>query len=104
MADIVLPPEPAIIFSVALYGDVDLNRVQELHELIADFRNGPATDVVIDVRGVTFMDSTGLGFMARLYREARARGGSVTLTHAAPQVEKVINVTGMERILQIQHL
>ena len=102
MTDIALPPEPALQFRVKLWGDIDIARVPELHYLVEDYRNGPATDIEIDLRDVTFMDSTGLGFMARLHRDAKDRGGSVTVTHPSHEVERVIRMTGMDHILMVR--
>ena len=99
MTDIALPPEPTTVFSAALAGEVDLARVPELHDLVEGYRNSPAVDVVIDLRDVTFMDSTGMGFMARLSRDASDRGGTVTVSHAPPDVERVIRMTGLDSIL-----
>ena len=71
MTDIALPKDPTLLFSVKLWGEIDLVRVPELHGLVEDFLNGPAIDIVIDVGDVTFMDSTGLGFLMRLYHAAK---------------------------------
>jgi len=99
MTYVILPPEPELVFSATIFGDVDLARVPELHGLVEDFRRSPATDVVIDLQHVDFMDSTGLGFLARVYRDAHDRGGSVTVTHACREVEQVIRITGMDHLL-----
>lgn len=94
--------DPGAPFLVKLWGEVDIARVAELEYFIDDYRACPAVDVVIDLREVTFMDSTGLGFMARLYRDAKDRGGSVTVTHAHPAVGRVIRMTGIDQILSVE--
>lgn len=102
MADVSLPTDATTVFSVALQGDVDLARVPQLHELVESYCSSDAVDVLVDLRDVTFMDSTGLGFMARLSREARDRDGTVTLTNLHPEVERVIRMTGMDQILILE--
>ena len=102
MTNIALPPEPALQFLVKLWGEVDVARVAELEYFFDDYRACPAADVVIDLREVTFMDSTGLGFMARLHRDARGRGGTVTVTHSHPMVRRVLRISGMDQILVVE--
>ena len=101
MPDLASPTPAGQVFSVALSGDLDLSRVPELHALVEHYRAGAAVDVVIDLRDVSFMDSSGLGFMARLYRAAKERGGTATVTHAHPEVERVIRITGLDHILVV---
>lgn len=96
------PNGPGDAFVVDLWGEVDIARVAELEYFIDDYRASRAVDIVIDLRQVTFMDSTGLGFMARLHRDAKDRGGNVTVTHAHPAVGRVIRLSGIDQILVVE--
>ena len=77
MVEIAFPGQAPTTFSVALVVRIDLAREAELDELVRRYLAGEAVDVVLDLGAVTFMDSSGLGFVARLYREAKDRGGTL---------------------------
>jgi anti-sigma B factor antagonist len=57
---------------------------------------------LIDLSDVSFMDSTGLGLLAEFYREARRRGVSVTLRLASPALLRLITITGMGSLFEIE--
>ena len=68
--------------TVVATGPAPLAREAELDGIVSTYLAGDPVDVVIDLAAVTFMDSSGLGFVARLYREAKDRGGTVTVTNS----------------------
>jgi anti-sigma B factor antagonist len=63
-----------------------------------------ATDskvVRLDLGGVTFMDSTGLGALIKIRNWTAGRGGSMLLVAASPAVERVLELTGMSDIFSL---
>lgn len=58
--------------------------------------------VRINLANVTFIDSTGLGMLVNVLREAREVGGSVMLIHVRPDVQRVIRVTGLDTFFGLQ--
>ncbi len=103
MTDIALPPkQPSTTFVIALAGEIDVARVPELQEFVEEFRRNPAVDVVVDLRQVDFMDSTGLGMMTRLSRVAVERGGSISVIHASPNVDRTIRISGLSQVLNLR--
>jgi anti-anti-sigma factor len=76
-------PRDAGVFSVKLQGAVDLPEEHVLNSFVQDFREGDLLSARVDLRQVTFMDSTGLAFLVRLRRTALERGGEVTLVGAS---------------------
>ena len=100
MVDVAFPEKAPSSFSVALGGDIDLARESELEALVEAYLAGSAVDVVIDLAGVTFMDSSGLGFVARLYRETKERGGTVTVTNPRAQVDRLMRITGVDLLVE----
>lgn len=76
-------PRDVGVFSVRLRGAVDLPEEPVLTSFLQDFREGHMPSARVDLRQVTFMDTTGLAFLVRLRRTALARGGEVTLVGAS---------------------
>jgi anti-anti-sigma factor len=88
-------------FTIALFGDVDLLRKVELLELTSAFRNSGARDLDVDLRGVEFMDSTGIGALFRLRRLTEDRGGTLRLVAPRRPVRRALDVAGLTELVQV---
>ena len=71
----------------------------ELDELILD---PGVRRLVFDLNGLEFMDSSGIGLIMGRHRTMEAIGGSVIVRDPPPHIRRVIRLSGMERIAQIQ--
>jgi anti-sigma B factor antagonist len=89
-------------FVIALHGDIDLARRQELLGLVSDFRRSSARDLVVDLTAVDFMDSTGLGALFRLRRVTLGRGGRLRLVGAARPVRRAMDVSGLTALCEVE--
>jgi len=83
---------------VAPSGDVDLHTASQLRlELLDQIEAGP-TELVVDLAGVTFLDSEGLGVLeGARHRQAQA-GGRLVLANAGPDLVAVFRTTGLDRV------
>ena len=57
--------------------------------------------IILDLGGVDFMDSSGLGAIIAIYK-AMPSGKKLTLTGMTPNVERVFRLTRMDKVLPIQ--
>lgn len=57
--------------------------------------------LVIDMKDMPFMDSSGLGVILGRYRALSLRGGTVALTRLSPQVRRVYDLSGMAKIIPV---
>jgi anti-anti-sigma factor len=56
---------------------------------------------IVDLREVTFMDSTGLGFLAHTHRVVSERGGTVTVVGPSPLVMRTLTIVHLDEVLKI---
>src|ERR1051325_11644218 len=75
---------------------IDLTNAWDVRPLLlrALYAQGP--EVWVDLGRVTFIDSTGLGMLLEVLREARQMGGHLHLAHRSPEVERALKVTGLD--------
>lgn len=73
---------------VVAVGEVDASTQDRLRDQLIDALEQGATEVVVDLRDVTFLDSSGLRGMV----EAVQRGAVLTLRHLQPAVQRVFDV------------
>ena len=86
--------------SVLVSGEVDIATAQRLDDALREAL-GYARLVVLDLRRTSFMDSCGLRVVVDTAARARAERGHVVLMGASPQVEKLIDLTGTRRELEL---
>ena len=58
--------------------------------------------LVLDLGGVTFMDSSGVGLIMGRYRLMNLLGGTVSVTGCSDRVRKMLALAGMDRLKIIQ--
>jgi anti-sigma B factor antagonist len=51
--------------------------------------------IVLDLSELTYMDSMGLGILARLYVSAKASGCKLELIHIGKRIKELLDLTGM---------
>ncbi|MCV2395334.1 STAS domain-containing protein [Actinotalea sp. M2MS4P-6] len=80
--------------TVTISGDLDLAEREEFPEVTARVTGLRRQLLVIDMCGVTFMDSTGAAFLMSLADSTRRRGGATVLRGCAQRDLFVLDVCG----------
>lgn len=80
-------------------GEVDLDHAEELREaVLATFNERPA-GVWVDLAGVSFLNSSGLGALLSGVKEAENRGVRFGVRREQPRVRKVMDMVGLTEVL-----
>lgn len=85
--------------AVRLAGHLDLDSARELRRCVGETVGDGARNVVIDLAGVTFVDSSGLGALVGGLKCARQAGGELRIAAAGEQVRMVLELTKLVRVL-----
>lgn len=86
---------------IALCGELDL---ADKEALTASLRAAETADLVIlDLTDVTYVDSTILGCFVHLRTRVAAHGGSVRLIGVRPNIFRLLETTGLDRVFGITH-
>ena len=75
-------------------GDLDVYTVGSLRDSIGTLLDAGATKVVVDLDGVPFMDSSGLGALMGGVRRLREAGGDLAIACTREQHLKLFSITG----------
>jgi len=86
---------------VALAGDIDIHTAPQLDELLAGLLTEGRTEVVVDLAGVSFLDSSALGVLIAAQRDLAAAGGGLRLAAPRPQVRKVFGITRLAEVIAL---
>lgn len=83
---------------VAVAGELDAASAQRLRSLLSELvgqGSGGLRDVVVDLRRVPFMDSTGLGALIKTASQLRRQERHFCVVNPQPQVLAVFEATGL---------
>ncbi len=85
---------------VAPEGDIDAANAPLLREVLRQvLETGDTGHVDVDMRDVTFLDSSGLGMLVAAHRAATTKGRTLMMSEAGPVVRMVLEVTHLDGIL-----
>ena len=89
---------------VKIEGEIDHQTAPMLREKVdRELNSKNIVNLVLDFDGVSFMDSSGIGVIAGRYKEIHARGGKVMVIRVKPQVDKILELSGMKTLLECSH-
>jgi anti-sigma B factor antagonist len=86
---------------VALCGELDLFDTPGVasHLIVAVAAYGPS--IIVDLAGLEFVDSCGLGVLVRVLRWTRECGGDLSLAAPQQQVRRVLEITGLIDVFSV---
>ena len=86
---------------VALSGELDHRRADQLRpELDELLRDPKIKELVFDLSGLSFMDSSGIGMILGRNKLMARRGGSVSVRCANAQIDRVFELAGLYTIVR----
>ena len=91
--DVTTEGDGTTVLSVS--GEVDVYTGPTLREQLLTVINEGATDVVVDLTDVSFMDSTGLGVLVGGLKRLRQQDGDLKVVCGSEPVLKIFEVTGL---------
>lgn len=87
--------------TVTVRGEVDVYTAPQLRQRLYAVVADGVSNVVLDVSGMTFIDSTGLGVIVGTLKRLREGGGELWLRSPSRSTRKVLDITGLTRIVSI---
>ncbi len=81
---------------VEVGGEVDVFTAPALDETLSGLVAEGRTALVIDLTGVDFLDSTGLGVLVKALKRVREHGGRLAVVATEERICKVFRITGLD--------
>lgn len=86
---------------LAVKGEIDVYSAPRLRERLVELVNEGHRRIVVDLEGVDFLDSTGLGVLVGGLKRLRTHGGDLSLVCTQPRILKVFEITGLTTVFSI---
>ncbi|MEX0774501.1 MAG: STAS domain-containing protein [Phycisphaeraceae bacterium] len=88
-------------YLVTVQGDIDFSKSPQLRQdLLAVLKNEPAR-LVIDLTGVSYMDSSGVATLVEALQHQRRTGNKLVLCALQPRVHSVFKIARLDTIFTI---
>ena len=85
----------------ALSGELDLSTLDQLEAVLDGNLDGKPSLVVVDLRELSFLDSSGLRVLLGLHAGQREQGGRMVLVQGPRRVHRVFELTRADEELEI---
>lgn len=88
------------VLVVRLEGELDQCSAASIRrDLDMLLQDASVRHLVLDMKKMPFMDSSGIGVILGRYRTLSLRGGSVSVMHMSDQVKRIYALSGMGQII-----
>jgi anti-anti-sigma factor len=88
---------------ISLGGEIDMLTAAELTAAVRAVLDDGPSRIVLDMSGVTFCDSQGLGTLVVLSRRAASARCVLVLTNVADFLLRVLDITGLRSALMVRN-
>lgn len=84
-----------------LRGEIDIYTATQLKDDLNDLVSEPNNKVIVDLKDVTYMDSTGLGTFVSALKHAETAKTTMTLIRANERLYRLFQVTGLNDVIDV---
>ena len=86
-----------------LKGEIDHHTASKIRSLLdVEIENKNPKLLILDFTNISFMDSSGIGLVMGRYKLMTYLGGSLKIINPSPQIKKVMNLAGFDRLAVIE--
>jgi len=86
---------------LGVHGEVDVSTAPQLRQHLVELATSGAVTAVVDLEGVDFLDSTGLGVLVSGLKRFRTIGGDLFVVCTHRRVLKVFEITGLTTVFSM---
>ncbi|MDE7384178.1 MAG: anti-sigma factor antagonist, partial [Anaeroplasmataceae bacterium] len=91
------------ILILRLKGELDDVSASDLRTRIANYIDSyKINHLVLNLAELTFLDSSGIGFIIGRYHQLRKRNGDITISNVNSKIERIIYISGLAKICKIR--
>ncbi|HUN80458.1 MAG TPA: STAS domain-containing protein [Phycisphaerae bacterium] len=87
--------------TVVLSGDIDLHHSPQLHSALVEVTNERPKKLLLDLRDVPYMDSSGVGTFVEVFRRVNAYKGKMVIFGLNPRVRSIFEITKLDRFFTL---
>ncbi len=86
---------------MTLKGEIDIYTATQLKDELNDLVSEQKNEVIVDLKDVTYMDSTGLGTFVSALKHAEKAESTLRLIRANDRLYRLFEVTGLDDVIDV---
>jgi anti-sigma B factor antagonist len=86
---------------LAARGDADLHVALELQDRLDEAIDDGASTLVVDLGGLTFLDSSALGVLLRGMKRLQSRGGQLRIVAPRADIRRIFEMTRLDSVFEL---
>ena len=87
---------------VTLTGELDISNVEKFEQSLMELEHPRPSLLVLDLRAVRFIDSTGLSLLLNADARARRQSRHVTIVSGSGAAKRIMRTVALDQILDVQ--
>lgn len=86
---------------IKIDGELDHHTAEEVRDQMDNVLGNPTIKhLILDMDGLVFMDSSGIGVIIGRYKTIASRKGKVCIINANPHIQKILEVSGLYKLMK----
>ncbi len=81
-------------------GELTFVEAGQLRGLVSDLAAKGQKKIVLNLRGLKRLDSSGIGELARAYASIRQKGGDLKVLHLTPHIAEILQIIRLHTVLE----
>ena len=86
---------------VQVAGEIDAYTAPKLREELLPLAEGLNPSLIISLKDVSYIDSTGLGVFIALFKQITQNDGTLKLVDLSERLERLFDITGLSNVITI---
>ena len=86
---------------IEISGEIDVYTAPKLREKLISLVEAGSYQLIVDMEGVEFLDSTGLGVLVGGLKRVRAHDGLIDLVCTQSRILRIFRITGLNKVFSI---
>lgn len=87
---------------VSLKGELDHHTSEDVRKKIdQQYYNNNLLNIILDLRDLSFMDSSGIGLIMGRYKNCKERKGKVLIVSSNSYIDRILKMSGLLKIINI---
>ncbi|EKN66536.1 anti-anti-sigma factor (antagonist of RsbW) [Neobacillus bataviensis LMG 21833] len=86
---------------VRVSGEIDAFTAPQLREELLPLAEGKNQLITVNLKDVSYLDSTGLGVFVGLFKQLKNNGGELRLVELSERLKRLFKITGLSHIMNI---
>ncbi len=82
-------------------GEIDINTAPSIKKSFEKVLQKQAKKVIINFKGVTYIDSSGLATLVEILKNMKQYGGRLRLTNLTSKIKSLFEITKLDRLFEI---